>query len=365
MAYRDSTTASGNSATPSVAVPAGVQIGDIVILACAIDVLAAVFDTADWPTGFTELAESDVTADGHSAAIGWKRLSAADSGSYTFGNLGATGDWVCQATAFSGRHATNPPVASTPNVQNTAQSPPITITANGVTAVAGDDLLWASAPDVTSGSSGNGQAPPASFTEREDAENVWANLSTATRDNVSAGATGSISGIFSMSQDTAGWVAFLVRIPVAGGTTFNITPSGSSTPTGALAMQVNKVFSGISTPVGALSKLVSKVFDGASTPVGTLATLRTFLRSFSGESTPVGTLAKQVNKSFAGSSTPFGSLAKLISKFFSGMSTPIGTLVAQMLGMEEIYIALSVRLVTNVNINVAPATGVYLYVRLG
>lgn len=214
MAYRDSTTASGNSDTPSVAVPAGVAIGDIVILACAIDALAAVFETGDWPTGFTELAEVDITTDGQSAAVGWKRLTAADSGSYTFAALGATADWICQATALSGRHASNPPVA-TSNVQNTGQSDPITVTATGVTAVEGDDLVWISAPDVTASGDGNGHAPPASFTEREDAENLWTNLSTATRDNVSAGATGNVSGTFNITQNTAGWAAFLVRIPLA------------------------------------------------------------------------------------------------------------------------------------------------------
>lgn len=72
--------------------PASVAAGDIVILVAAIDAQTANFQAGDWPTGFTELQEADVTTDGHSAAIGWKRLTAADSGSYTFGNLGASAD---------------------------------------------------------------------------------------------------------------------------------------------------------------------------------------------------------------------------------------------------------------------------------
>lgn len=216
MAYVDSTSATGNSDTPSVAVPTGVASGDIVILACAIDAQAAVFDTGDWPSGFTELGETDITADGHTVAVGWKRLTEADSGSYTFGALGATADWVCQAVALSGRHASNPPVASSFNVQNTPQSSPITVSANGVTAVDGDDLIWISGPDVTSSGAGNGHTAPTDYTEREDAENAWANLSLATRENVSAGATGTVSGTFALSQDTAGWAAILVRVPLAG-----------------------------------------------------------------------------------------------------------------------------------------------------
>lgn len=214
MAYVDSTTGTGASATPAVAVPSGVQSGDIVILVASIDQVDAVFDTADWPTGFTELAEVNLTEDGQSAAVGWKRLTGADSGSYTFGNVGQTADWVCQAIAFSGRHATDPPVitSATNNIQNTN---PVTVTATGVTAIAGDDLVWISAPDVRPDGIGNGHTAPTNFTEAEDTENAWSNLSIAYRENVSAGATGNISGTFAISSGWSGWAAFLVRIPAA------------------------------------------------------------------------------------------------------------------------------------------------------
>lgn len=197
-----------------MAVPADVEADDIVLLICGIDHLDADFQTADWPEGFEELQEANLTLDGHSAALGWKRLTEADAGSYTFGNLGQSGDWICQAAAFSGRHASDPPVA-TVNTNNDNNTNPVTVTANGVTAVEGDDLLWGSAPDVTLNNVGNGHTPPTDFTERQDAENQWANLSIATRDNVSAGATGSVSGTFAITGNGAGWAAFLVRIPVA------------------------------------------------------------------------------------------------------------------------------------------------------
>jgi hypothetical protein len=215
MAYRDSTTATGFSTTPSVAVPSGVAAGDIVILVAATDNVAAVFETADWPSGFTELAEVDLTLDGHSAAVGWKRLTAADSGSYTFGNIAAgESNWVCQAFAFSGRHATDPPVA-TSATNNNANSSPVSITATGVTAVAGDDLLWLSTPDVSESEGGAGHTAPTDFTEKEDAENNWSNISGAVRENASAGATGNITGTLALSSGASGWAAFLVRIPAA------------------------------------------------------------------------------------------------------------------------------------------------------
>lgn len=186
------------------------------ILAATIDSGTAAFDVADWPSGFTELAETKVTFDGQTCAVGWKRLSGADAGSYTFGNIGASADWLAQAFAFSGRHATDPPVVSATAAVNTSAASPMTVTANGVTAVAGDDLLWILAPDVNASGAGNGTTPPAGYTETQDAENLWVNLSGAYKENVSAGATGTVSGTFAHTSN-AGYAAWLVRVPVSGG----------------------------------------------------------------------------------------------------------------------------------------------------
>jgi hypothetical protein len=215
MAYRDSTTATGSNATPAVAVPAGVQIDDIVIVAFTIDASAAAIDGADLPTGFVELAEQDCTADGSTNWIGYKRLTAADTGDYQFGNIGSSGEWVCQAFAFSGRHATNPPVLSTTAVSNTLTNDP-TVTANGVTAVAGDDLLWVSLPDSNANTAGASQATPSSYNAAEAQQNGWSYAAGAYRNNVSAGATGTVGAVFTTpGAVTAGYVAWLVRIPAA------------------------------------------------------------------------------------------------------------------------------------------------------
>jgi hypothetical protein len=222
MAYRSHAYGTGTSATPSVAVPSGVASGDIIILVTTIDSSAADFETGDYPSGFTELHDVNVTAEGQSVSVAWKRTSGADTGTYDFANVGASSDWICAALAFSGRHATNAPT-STSNIQNTPQVNPVTVTATGVTAVAGDDLVWISAPDVTSGPNiVTGHLPPTDFTERVDAGidaegALWVKLGVATRDAVSAGATGDISGTLQLNANDAGWAAFLVRIPLAAG----------------------------------------------------------------------------------------------------------------------------------------------------
>lgn len=225
MAYVDSTTNQGAGETNlSVAVPAGVQANDDVILVVAVDFSTATIEAGDWPTGFLELDEVQLTGDGQRVAVAWKRLTGADAGTYAIGDIdnvgsGSTAGWVVQAIAFRGRHTTNPPVISTSATNNAANASPVTITANGVTALDGDDLLWISAPDVRAAGIGNGHTPPSTYTEAEDQESTtdggWANLSLAYKENVSAGATGTVSGTFALTSGSAGWAAWLVRLPAA------------------------------------------------------------------------------------------------------------------------------------------------------
>jgi hypothetical protein len=215
MAVRNSTSNSGSSNTPAATVPSGAASGDIAVILVTIDSNSADFAQGTWPSGFTRLDEVlTSTTDGMSSAIGWKRLSAGDAGSYTFAAVGGSGDWVAQCALFSGRHASNNPVASTLAQQTTGQNSPVSIAANGVTAVLGDDLLWCSTPDTTDPSTSTGHTPPAGFAELQDAQSAWATASMAAAENVVAGATGTVTGSFSMSGITqAGWGAWLIRIP--------------------------------------------------------------------------------------------------------------------------------------------------------
>lgn len=214
MAFLSSTITSGSGTNPSATVPASVVADTIIILLASIDASAAVFDTGDYPSGFTELGETDITHDGQTAAICWKRATGADSGSYAFGDVGSTNDWTVIALAFSDRHTTNPPVASAVNVNNGANSSPLTTSANGVTAIDNDDLAWLAALDKNNGTSVPACAPPASYTERQDGGAAWTYSAAATRDNVSAGATGTVSGTYTYSAATAGYAAWLIRIPL-------------------------------------------------------------------------------------------------------------------------------------------------------
>jgi hypothetical protein len=228
MAYRSSTTASGTGATLSTVVPTGAAIDDIMILTGSIDASGAVF-SGRYPTGFTALNETGLTLDGQRVTIAWKRLTAADTGSYTFTALPAiSAAWVCQAFAFSGRDTGNPPTLTTA-VSNAANAAPtVSVSASTITALTGDDLFWGSAPDVNATGIGNTHTAPAGYTKRQDDELTFTNLCGATKDAASAGATGTVTGTFALTSGAAGWAAWLVRIPVV--------PSGGGTPQQTLSL---------------------------------------------------------------------------------------------------------------------------------
>jgi hypothetical protein len=213
----NSTSNSGTGTTPQGTVPAGTASGMIVIMSVTTDASTNDLGVAKWPSGFAVLDELvSSTTDGMSSAAGWKRLSGADSGTYDFTSIGTSTQWVVHVTLLSGRHATNNPAISTLAQQQTGQNSPVTITANGVTAVAGDDLIYIDTPDTTDGGTSLGHVVDGAFTELQDTQNGFATMVTAVRQNVSAGATGSISATFTLSGVTqAGWGAWLIRVPAA------------------------------------------------------------------------------------------------------------------------------------------------------
>lgn len=234
MAFIASTSLAGLSNSPSVPVPSGAQAGDDVIIICTRDAPAENY-AASKPADFETFDIASLTADGQQIFVGHKKLSGADSGSYTFGTQPDSWYWVCQAFLFRDRHITDPIPSDGITVAelNTPGSSPLSITASGLTAEAGDDLLWLAATDTTSGTTGV-FAPPNGFTEREDSHaEQWANLSGATKENVSAGNTGDATGTFTASGVSAGYAAYLIRLKAAAsesGPAVSVLVSGIGAP---------------------------------------------------------------------------------------------------------------------------------------
>jgi hypothetical protein len=224
MAFRTANIATGESTSPAVA-STGVVSGDIVLLRYCMDQADR---TPTWPTGFTQLGIVNLTgADGGHCAFAWKRAGGSEPGTYTITtNAVSTPDWVCQCSIYSGRHATDPPVASTLSESDPAggAASPITATANGVTAVGADDLDYWVGPDYQPTGAWNVYTAPSTYTTPANGtgEIQFAALGTSYKENVSAGATGSVAGSFTLTSGTAGYGAWVTRIPAVAGAATSI-----------------------------------------------------------------------------------------------------------------------------------------------
>ena len=200
MAHRATSTATGyDPRVPTVAPPSGVAADDIVIIG---------FTAA--PSGFTVLESGTFGGDGAFYWVGWKRAGGSESGYVFTLNAGAgLRRWAISATALSGRSTGGSVITDSTAGASGAPS---------ITALAGDDLVYFNFADTNSVDGISAFAPPASFTERADLINSWAFMETATQDNVSAGATGTISG----TETGSGYSTYEVLVAVA-------APAGDTT----------------------------------------------------------------------------------------------------------------------------------------
>lgn len=213
MAFGNAQSATGSDTTPTVTKPTGTASNDIVIAANTYDSSSL---TNAWNNSLTNLRQDTNTLDGQRTASAWKRAGGAEPSSYT-STINSAVSWAIGALNLTGRSTSSDPEISSASVNNSGNSSPVTLTANGVTALAGDDLVWIAASDCTDTAGPNVFTPPTGYTTRVDVEGAFTRLMIATQDNVSAGATGTVSGSLTLSAGTAAWAAQLIRVPAAAG----------------------------------------------------------------------------------------------------------------------------------------------------
>lgn len=107
-------------------------------------------------------------------------------------------------------------------------------------------------------------------------------------------------------------------------TIYQVSVSGSITPTSALVKKTKKILSGSVTPTGVVSKKTYKQLAGSITPVGTL--LKRIPLVLSGSITMSGNVSKVTKKIFAGFITISGNLVKKTYKILDGSISLSGTL---------------------------------------
>lgn len=332
MAFRSASSNFGTGTTLSVPVPAGVQANDIVVIVATIDnsaVATAISNGVGGITGFTSFGGNSQSApDGQSYATGWKRLTGADTGSYTLsGSIGSGQAWVVEAVAFSGRDTTNPPVRSTVNQSTAANSTPVTATASGVTALSGDDLLWIVCPDMSASGINGTVTAPTGYTKQKDVAMGFSWASVANKDGVSAGATGSVAGSFTLTSGSAGYGAYLVRIPSAAGgstVTFAATPAGTTAVTAA-DVRTNRVFNASLAGSASVSSALAKTVSFLASPAGQAAITNAVANQRSFVATPAGTATVVLDEVRA--NRVFAAVAAGQATVIAQLDSPVGPVV--------------------------------------
>jgi hypothetical protein len=197
VAYVDSTYLSGGTSTSAaVPVPTSTASGQIAVVWLYIEGSTGAITPPDgtW-TQKSDLATGAPTS-GRLVTL-WKRLTAADSGTWTFTFASSYREAV--AGIWSGRIATGDPFGAT----STQETPAVnSVTVTGLTAATGDDLVGAACIPA-----GVSWTPPASMTEGEDSG--AATITLDYQNNLTSGATGNKTFAASGTDAMKGFIGTL------------------------------------------------------------------------------------------------------------------------------------------------------------
>lgn len=191
MAFRSASSLTGASAAnAAVPVPTGAAINDIAVVGIYMESAAAVTP----PAGFTNKVslQASVATRGR-LDVFWKRLSAADSGTYSFTFTSTFRAAGCGL--WSGRVTTGDPfdnfVGGTGSAESTAAVTQLPVAASPA-AANGDAIgFW------TNFNGGATFTVPTNYTQRQSVSGV---LAMETRDAIAAGATGNVTATASISD---------------------------------------------------------------------------------------------------------------------------------------------------------------------
>ena len=224
MAFKSSFKNSAGGGSVSVSV-SGIDEGDFILLTVPVDGSSA---TINWPSGFTnETKVGSGSPDSLTFAINWKYAGASEPSSYAINNNNSPSLLI--VTVLSGREGS--PTISTATQNTSSNSTPVSATWNGVTATAGADIILTGGGDATSGSAIWTFTAPTDYTLQEDYfPQEWLDAFTAYRENVSAGATGSLATTITRVSGSGniGYTGYTVSVPAAASGTVALTGTAVS-----------------------------------------------------------------------------------------------------------------------------------------
>lgn len=222
MAYGNSAVAydtnSDGTATISITPPDGAKV---ILVAVA----AAVGQTFTWPAGFIQrgatVENTSNNGAGATMAFAEKPVAASEPGTYdvtvsTPGYDLAVAATYCTGRSSSGLASGN--YAHTPGPAGTSGSSPVTCPLNGLTAANGSDVLVFEVLMLGSFGATVNWTPPSSYTQRTQINTTYAiDMGIASRDSVSAGATGTLTASAAPSASGGDSLGIVVEMPAGSG----------------------------------------------------------------------------------------------------------------------------------------------------
>lgn len=211
MAFRSISAVSPNAICD---LPAGAAANDILTWY----VVSDDDQTITWPDG-TWTGRGRI-ATGGTYALQWatRVATGSDPATFTFTeDFGAVKQ--SYMTAHSGRNTTSPVTASASTTISSASTSPLSVALSGVTATTGDDIVFLAMVRPTTGTDRWTFAAPGSYTERADENRDYLSSTIATRDNVSSGATGTLTATAtrSVGSDTGAFAGWVISLAAASG----------------------------------------------------------------------------------------------------------------------------------------------------
>lgn len=226
-AYSTAGLAAGSHA---VSMPTNVVRGERLLAFFALD---SSIDPVVASAGWSEIARSSIAVpNGQSLVVMEKFAVIGEPGSYTF-TTGSNYHVAAVIGKWTGRSRAAAKV-STPATNTTGNASPVTVTANGVTAENGDDIISVFALDAQTNGDSWTFSTVSGMTERAEIwETAWCPAVIDTQDNVAAGATGTkvTTATQTGGSSGTGWLAFTIALPkVKGiaGNSANAIVNGSS-----------------------------------------------------------------------------------------------------------------------------------------
>lgn len=211
-----------NGTTAVVPVPAGAAVGDIAVVGIYKESTAAVSAPDGTWTAKAALTTS-ATARG-ALHVFWKRLTAADTGTWTFTWTGSTFR-AAAAGLWSGRVASGDPFDGTPGTAESTAGVTTLNVSTSPTNANGDAVgFW------TNFNGGSGFTAPTNYTQRQVASNV---IALETRDAVAAGSTGNVTATCTVTDFMKAFLGVLA--PAATGTALNLSATTETDAAPALS----------------------------------------------------------------------------------------------------------------------------------